>query len=103
MTCPHCGKEVPNSNLTCPYCAKTLRRTTVKKHYVHHESKTAMGVILGLFLGLIGLVIGLALYQGYERETFLKGWMIPFIIELVIGAIVCMVSCTEILALLSYY
>ena len=99
MTCPHCGKEVPDSNLTCPYCAKTLSKTT----HVYHESKTAMGVILSLFLGLIGLVIGLALYQGYERETFLKGWMIPFIIELVIGTIICMVSCTEILALLSYY
>ena len=103
MTCPHCGKEVPNSNLTCPYCAKTLRKTLRKTPTVYHDSKTAMGVILSLFLGFIGLVIGLLLYQGYERETFIKGWMIPFIIELVIGAIVCMVSCTEILALLSYY
>ncbi len=39
-------------------------------------SKVGVGVVLALFLGIIGLIIGLLLYPNasYERKTFLKGW-----------------------------
>lgn len=49
-----------------------------------------MGVLLGLFAGLIGLVIGLLLYKDgtYERKTFIKGWLWTFIIAAVVGTII---------------
>ncbi len=54
------------------------------------ESKTAIGVLCGLFLGLIGLVIGLLLYKEgtYERKTFMKAWIISFVSCIAVGAVI---------------
>ncbi len=46
----------------------------------YYESKFGIGILLGLFLGIIGLVIGLCIYpeNSYSRKTFIKGWAWAF-------------------------
>ena len=53
------------------------------------ESKTAIGIVMGIFLSLIGLVVGLILYPSgsFERKTFTKGWLIAFFVMLAIEVI----------------
>ena len=60
-------------------------------------SKVGIGVALGL-LGLIGLVIGLVLYNDeFEKKTFLKGWIIAFVIEIILGIILgVVISCSAV-------
>ncbi len=54
------------------------------------QSKKDVGVLCGLFLGLIGLIIGLLLYKDgtYERPTFIKGWTTAFVAALIIGVVI---------------
>lgn len=61
-----------------------------KNMQVKGESKTAIGVLCGLFLGIIGLIIGLLLYKdgSFERQTFIKGWVASFVIAIAIGLLV---------------
>lgn len=56
------------------------------------SAKTA-GVLLGLFLNLIGLVIGLLIYTDEkERKEFLSGWIIGFVIDIAVAAIIWIVT-----------
>lgn len=57
------------------------------------EKKTTMGVILCLFLGLIGLLIGIIIYPSgsLERKTFMKGWLTTFLISLAVEIILGLV------------
>lgn len=90
MFCQHCGKEVDNEAVVCVHCGKMLKEikqeTPVNKD--HNEPKTGMGVLMALFLGLIGLIIGLAIYPSntIARKTFVKAWGITFGVS--IGVIV---------------
>lgn len=74
------------------------------------ESKTLIGALCGVFIGLIGLVIGLLLYKdgSYERKTFIKGWLWAFVIAAVVEVIativiISTVSCAAIYAPEVYY
>lgn len=97
MFCRNCGKYNPDSEVKCKYCGGALspneyyRKKGEMKSSGYGEDKTTVGVLMSLFLGLIGLVIGLLMYSGYERETFLKGWLKAFIVCLII-AIICVVA-----------
>lgn len=46
-----------------------------------HTSKMGLGVLFALFLGVIGLLIGICMYSegSYERQTFVKGWVRTFL------------------------
>lgn len=79
MFCPKCGKEVNNDAVICVHCGCSLEERKEDKAEFK-ESKTTIGVVLALFLGLIGLVIGLCLYPAgtIARKTFLKAWGITF-------------------------
>ena len=102
MFCKYCGKEINDDANICPYCSKitdngyerlsgrSTSRQNVQKSYEVEEPKTAIGVLLGLFLGLIGLVIGLLLYPSntIRRETFIKGWVGAFVAEIVFAIII---------------
>ena len=54
------------------------------------ESRVGIGVLLGVFTGLLGLLIGYLIFKDkpYEWKTFLKGWLWAFFISLGV-AIVC--------------
>lgn len=46
-------------------------------------SKKGLGLLLGFFTGIIGLIIGICLFQNdYERKTFINGWLTAFFIGL---------------------
>ena len=63
-------------------------------------SKAWLGVLLELFTGLIGLIIGLLLYKdgSYERKTFIKGWLITFFVCLGVGLLIGIIYYVSILA-----
>ncbi len=55
--------------------------------YDFDQPKTGIGIVFGLFLGFVGLIIGLCIYPSgsYARSSFVKAWTITFIIEMVLG------------------
>ena len=95
MYCKNCGRLISDNYDVCPYCNKPTRSSTVNSYSYQSntnstgESKTAIGVLLSLFLGLIGLIIGLLLYPtgSTERQTFLSGWIKCFVVQIIIGFI----------------
>lgn len=88
MFCPKCGKEIEDDAVVCVHCGRSLEAKKENKAE-YNESKTAIGVVMGLFLGVIGLVIGLCMYpEGtIARKTFLKAWGITFGVAAAIGII----------------
>ncbi len=83
--CSHCGSEVNPDAVICFSCGCEIRKVENNSHYT--ESKTGMGVLMALFLGLIGLAIGLALYpkDTNARRTFLSGFGATYIIAFIIS------------------
>ena len=95
MFCKYCGKEINDDADICIHCGRSTDRHrqenfNIQKSYEIEEPKTGIGVLLGLFLGLIGLIIGLLLYPSgtLRRETFIRGWVGAFICSIVIGVII---------------
>ncbi len=84
MFCPKCGKEVNDDADVCVNCGRALKDMTEKPE--HNTPKTGLGIVMGLFLGIIGLVIGICLYpEGtVARKTFIKAWLITFFIEIAV-------------------
>ena len=83
MYCKTCGQQIRNEAVVCPHCGC---KTGYKKA---GESKKGLGFLLGFFLGIIGLIIGICMYDSAstERKTFVKGWTIAFIIGISISII----------------
>ena len=81
--CSKCGGEVREDAVICIHCGCAIQDES------QVESKTGMGVIAALFLGIIGLVIGICLYpeNSVARKTFLKGWTITFIVSTAVSVI----------------
>ena len=63
-------------------------------NYASQESKTAMGVLFALFLGVIGLLIGMCMYpqNSYERKTFVSGWIKTFVICIAVAAVFTIIA-----------
>ncbi len=60
---------------------------------MHNESKTGIGVVLALFLGIIGLIIGICIYpEGtVARKTFIKGWAWTFGVTAVVAVVIVLI------------
>lgn len=60
----------------------------VEQHYRNDHNKKALGVVLGIFFGLIGLLIAMCAYPDNteERKTCVDGWVTGFIVSLFIAA-----------------
>ena len=92
MFCPKCGKEIADDAEFCVHCGRRVSLTEPSiKALKQKESKTTMGVLFALFLGLTGLLIGICIYEKdtIARKTFMKGWIITFLIPL--GAILLLI------------
>ena len=94
MFCPKCGKEIEDDAVICVHCGRPLEmnyhvhnQNQVRPE--HNEPKTGLGVLMGLFLGVIGLLIGVIMFpEGtVARKTFMKAWIITFIIVTVISVV----------------
>ena len=88
MFCPKCGKEINDDAAVCIHCGRSLEEKKENKPE-YRESKTAIGVVMGLFLGLIGLLIGMCMYPAdtNARKTFVKAWGITFGVSMAAGVI----------------
>ncbi len=127
MICPRCGKYNPDSKTECAYCNYDFKNAKPKTDASNHNqssfynkpgfsggnqyyktysqrSKYGLGVVIGLFVGLIGLVLALLFSDSYERDTFIDGWKKGFIISIVIAVVICVLSfgCITCLALQGY-
>ena len=90
MFCPKCGKEVEDDAVVCVHCGRPLemnyRQHQQTQNADYNQSKTALGVVMGMFLGVIGLIIGICMYpEGtVARKTFMKAWIITFVVEIAV-------------------
>jgi uncharacterized membrane protein YvbJ len=97
MFCSKCGAEILDEAVICPKCGCKTGVEKLQEKEVD-EPKTGMGILLGLFLGIIGLIIGLCLFKEntVARKTFIKSWAITFAVTVVIYIIVIAVYVSSI-------
>ena len=94
MFCKKCGEEINDEAVICPKCGCETGIKTEKTPAEIDEPKTGIGVVLGLFLGIIGLIIGICLYKEgtIARKTFIKAWTITFVISIAICVLFFIIS-----------
>ena len=102
MFCQHCGQEVKDEAVVCIHCGCQIRELDYQKTATpvpgananYDSSKTGIGVVMALFLGFIGLIIGLIIYPyGSEaRRTFVKGFWSTFGVVIAILCFFLLVS-----------
>ena len=87
MFCPNCGKEIDDNADVCIKCGHVtpnskLKETEQAKNNSNNPEPKSLGVVFGLFLGILGLIIGICIYSNNptERGNFLKSWAITFFI-----------------------
>ncbi|MBQ9485755.1 MAG: zinc ribbon domain-containing protein, partial [Clostridia bacterium] len=57
MYCKYCGKEINDDADVCVHCGRSTNRIPSPEKETG-ETKAGVGILLCLFLGLIGLIIG---------------------------------------------
>lgn len=93
MYCTKCGTEIVNDEaVVCIKCGCSIEQKLEKSIEVD-EPKTGIGVVFGLFLGLIGLLIGICLYKEgtIARKTFIKSWVISYVSTIVATILICVI------------
>ena len=98
MFCRYCGKEIKNDSVWCAYCGKpqnleingSKSSNSDRTQNIVETDKAFLGVISCLFLGLIGLIVGVLIYPSgsFRRDTFLTGWFVTFLIVFLIAFII---------------
>ena len=81
--------KIPFSEQSQPETPQAPTDTQPNTQGESKESKAGIGVVMGLFLGLIGLIIGICIYKegSYERQTFLKGFWITIAVSVAVSVI----------------
>ncbi len=75
MYCGNCKKFDTEKTEKCKYCPST-------------KLARALGVVLSLYLGPLGLAIGLRICpEGQERKTLIGGWIIGYFVWTAIAVI----------------
>ena len=100
MFCRKCGKEIDDEAVVCIGCGCSVEEKP--KNTEDNENQTTIGILMGLFLGLIGLIIGLCLYKSdtIARKTFMKAWGITFGICAAVSIIIYVVYFAIVLGLM---
>lgn len=97
--CQYCGNEVNDNAEICLKCGcrtglkhdeEIVEEEEENNDFGDNESKTAVGVLMALFLGLIGLCIGFSMYprDTEARRTFITGWTATFVVSLILSLII---------------
>ncbi|MBO5927455.1 MAG: zinc ribbon domain-containing protein [Clostridia bacterium] len=88
--CSNCGNKVAvDSNNDVNYTGSSPNYSAPQNQQsTVGESKAGIGVLMALFLGIIGLIIGVLIYpyRTEARRTFVKGFWITYAVVLSIGA-----------------
>lgn len=109
MYCKNCGKYNVGNVEQCKYCGcmDLTHNPPYKNRNSSYQanSKKNIGILMSIFLGLIGLVIGLLIYvDGDERSTFISGWLKGLWISIGIAVVIVgIVSCSTCSLLGQYY
>lgn len=104
VRCPHCGAQVPDLNHPCPYCGYSTASVNSQNGYQAKKTEedkpikgTALGVVLALFTGVIGLILCILL--GDEQAK--KAGILTFVIATVAGIVLTIIICIVYSVLLS--
>ena len=91
MFCRKCGNEVHDEAVICIHCGCELDNGKTRDN---NQSKTGIGVVMALFLGVIGLIIGICIYPAgtIARKTFVKAWIWTFVIGVAIALILYFIA-----------
>lgn len=106
--CTKCGTRYYDNRKCCPNCFADVGLSVDAKYAgtVHSysapaqqpvktigENKAGFGVLMALFLGFIGLIIGVCIYSSgtEERRTFIKGFWITYAVCLAVAAIILII------------
>lgn len=93
MFCQKCGEEINDDAVVCVKCGCSIEKnkpnTPPTQPPEIDEEKTGVGIAMGLFLGVIGLIIGICLYKEgtIARKSFLKAWAISFVIMAIVAVV----------------
>ena len=83
MYCKNCGKEIDDKAVICIYCGCATGNGTVNvsSEEKNNTPKGWVGFLFGFFFGILGL-LGLLMYPDgtIARKTFIKGWLITFVV-----------------------
>lgn len=104
MFCKYCGKEIHEKATMCLNCGCPTGNNPVEETLTG-GSKKGLGILAGIFLGLIGLLVGICLFpaNSVERKTFIKGWAIAFAITFVATLVLTIVGIVGASCLMSSY
>ena len=94
MFCKNCGSEINDNSSFCSSCGSPVEPiiTKTQAEPKKAESKALIGALCGFFLGIIGLIIGICLFNNpEERNSFIKGWAIALVVG-VVASIVLVVG-----------
>ena len=86
MFCKSCGRYNSDKDTKCRYCGGSLSESEIYRKststYIpsYYSDRSLAGALLCIFLNFLGLAIGIVLYRGEERESFLLAWCKTFII-----------------------
>lgn len=90
MFCRKCGQEIDDEAVVCIHCGCAAKDVQPQPAQVvnpsHNEPKTILGVVAALFLGLIGLIIGICAYpEGtVARKSFVKAWVVTWLVSVAV-------------------
>ncbi len=92
MYCRKCGKEIDDEAVFCTHCGCAVndsKPNATSNVGSPEANKKTLGIVLGFFIGIIGLIIGICMYpnESEERETFISGWVKGFVIAIVISVV----------------
>ena len=102
MYCRNCGKEIDDKAVICIHCGcAVMENQTPQMNPEYAQPKTGMGILLGL----IGLIIGIAIYpEGtIARKTFMKSCLITIGISLAVEIVVGVVYSTILMSMFMAY
>ena len=97
MYCKHCGQEINDNAAVCIHCGCAVSNAPAQTQHsaaTKGESKTGLGILLGLLLGFIGLIIGICMYPSgsVERKTFTKACGITIAISVGVSVLIFIIT-----------
>ncbi len=85
MFCSQCGKYSPETETKCLYCGSEALTEKEPEVIVDRKDRSDIGVLLALFLNILGLIFVFVLFPkgSEERKTCFSGWLRTFVTVIV--------------------